>query len=30
MAGACGLKRAGIAHGRLYFPIHNVKQRRTL
>jgi hypothetical protein len=29
MAGACGLKRAAIANGRRYFPIHNVKQRRT-
>jgi hypothetical protein len=29
MAGACGLKRAGIANARLYVPIHNVKQRRT-
>jgi hypothetical protein len=30
MVGECGLKRADIANGRLYFPIHNVKQRRTL
>jgi hypothetical protein len=30
MAGACGLKRADIANGRLYCPIHNVKQRRSL
>jgi hypothetical protein len=28
MAGERGLKRANIR--RLYFPIHNVKQRRTL
>jgi hypothetical protein len=30
MAGERGLKRADIANGRLYCPIHNVKQRRTL
>jgi hypothetical protein len=30
MAGACGLERADIANGRLYVPVHNVKQRRTL
>jgi hypothetical protein len=30
MAGAFDLKRADIANGHLYFPIHNVKQRRTL
>jgi hypothetical protein len=30
MAGGCGLERAGIANVRLYFPIHNVKQRCTL
>src|ERR1700733_4669246 len=29
MAGECGLKRASIANGRLYCPIHNVKQRPT-
>ena len=29
MAGARGLKRANIANGRLYCPIHNVKQQRT-
>jgi len=30
MAGEGGLERASIANGRLYFPIHNIKQRRTL
>jgi hypothetical protein len=30
MAGACGLERADIANERRYFPIHNVKQRRSL
>jgi hypothetical protein len=30
MAGKHDLKRADIANGRLYFPIHNVKQRRSL